>query len=106
MFDQRIALLLSVNPRVQQGTGWHMHDGGYMFGNSWSWGASLLHTVLWLAVLAGIVVSTLLLARRLGAGQSGGDQGKSAIDRLDQRYASGEIEREEYLQRKSDILNR
>ena len=86
--------------RVQQGYRWHMHDG-YMFG--WGWGGAIIHAVIWLLLVAAIVLVTLLIARNLG---SKGGGGSSALDQLDERYAKGEIDREEYLQRKKDITER
>ena len=92
---------------VQSQYGWHMHDGGYMFGGSWGLGA-MIHVILWLLILAAIVVLTLFLARGVGRGGPDKDErsGPSALDQLDERYARGEIDREEYLQRKNDILKR
>ena len=60
-----------------------------------------LYMLLWLAVLAAIIV---LLVRWLGgiAGE-GGRSTRTARDVLDQRYARGEIDRDEYLKRKQDI---
>ncbi|HEY5338800.1 MAG TPA: SHOCT domain-containing protein [Rhizomicrobium sp.] len=40
--------------------------------------------------------------RRWGTGSSS----SSALDLLEQRYARGEIQRDEYLQKRNDILNR
>jgi putative membrane protein len=90
---------------VQSGYGQHMHDGGYMFGNHWGVG-SLIHVVLWLLVLVAIVAVTLFFARSLSRGGSGKNEGSksSAIDHLDERYARGEIDREEYLRSKKDII--
>ena len=87
---------------VQQGYGWHMHDG-YMFGG---WGAAggFIHVIFWLLILAAIVAVTLLFAR--GRSGKAGEGGRSALDQLDERYARGEIDREEYLQRKKDITER
>lgn len=97
--DRFFALL-----RVQQGYGWHMHDG-YMFGGFWGAGI-LIHVVLWLLVVAAIVLATLYFAKGPGGGSDKGGGGSSALDQLDERYARGEIDREEYLQRKKDIIER
>jgi putative membrane protein len=40
------------------------------------------------------------------AGAKPGEGGRSALDQLDERYARGEIDREEYLERKKDITER
>lgn len=96
---------------VQQGYGWHMHDGaGYMMGSGWGgWGGwAIAHGIFWLVVLIAAVMLTLALIRRLDrdGGGTGGHRSPSALDQLDERYARGEIDREEYLQRKKDISER
>ena len=105
MFDSAISNLSPALLRAQQGYGWHMHDGGYMFGHYWGWGAAVIHVAFWLLVLAAIVLVTLFIARSVGGSGKGGG-GSTALDQLDERYAKGEIDREEYLQRKKDITER
>ena len=59
--------------------------------------------IVWLAVLVVIVIG---LVRWLGG--LGGDAGRpsrTVRDILDERYARGEIDREEYLKRKQDIAS-
>jgi putative membrane protein len=72
--------------------------------------------VLMLAVLALIVVGIVLLVRGLSGrhdyGKAGYPQGPppagagsgTALQVLEERYARGEIDREEFLQRRQDIL--
>ena len=57
--------------------------------------------IVWLAVLVAVVVGVVRLLGGLR-----GDWGRStptARDILEERYARGEIDREEYLKRKQDI---
>jgi len=92
---------------VQSGFGWHMRDGGYMMGRAWGmW--PLVHILFWLLLLAAIVAATVAIARGLGGGRSrmDGESRPSALDQLDERYARGEIDRDDYLQRKRDISER
>ena len=68
---------------------WHMWGGGMGFGPLWM--------IVWLGVLVAIIV---VLVRWLG----GADRSaRRASDILDDRYAHGEINREEYMKRKHDI---
>ena len=73
----------------------YMGDMGW--GSGWSW-FGLTHTLLWWVLLAlGIAV----LAKWLfGGGDRSGDR---ALDVLKERYARGEIGREEYEQKKRDL---
>ena len=59
--------------------------------------------IVWLAVLVAIIVG---LVRWLsGLGGDGRRSTPTARDILDERYARGEIDREEYLKRKQDIAS-
>jgi putative membrane protein len=88
-----------------------MWDGGYMMGAGWFWMPVMLIAV------ALIVVGVILLIRGLGSGrpsdrsgeatgvapQPGRDSG-AALRVLEERYARGEIDREEFLRRRSYLL--
>lgn len=74
-----------------------MHDY-YWRGGEWG-GWMLVHGAFWLLLLALLVFGAVTLARRPGSSSRG-----SALDILNERYARGEIDRDEYLQRKKDIL--
>jgi putative membrane protein len=84
------------------------------WGNGWGNGGGALMVVVMLAVLALIVVGIVLLVRgvtrhdhvRPGPpqGPPPGSQSQSAQRVLEERYARGEIQREEFLQRKQDLL--
>lgn len=79
-----------------------MHD--YYWGGG-SWGAWMIfHWLFWLVLLALVVWAGIVLARR--SGSSDGERTKSALDLLNERYARGEIDRDEYLQRRKDIDER
>ena len=89
-----------------------MWDGGYGMGGA----GGVIGLVIMLAVLALIVVGVVFLIRGLSGrqdhGQAGQPQGplpggvasKAALQVLEERYARGEIDREEFLQRKQDLL--
>ena len=64
----------------------------------------LLWALVALAVLTLAVVASVWLIKNI---KSGGAEGGSRVDEhLQQRYAAGDIDREDYLQRKSDLQNR
>lgn len=64
---------------------------------------ALASTVFWMAV-----VVLLVAAFSRGAGRPVGPfwRGSAALDILEQRYARGEIGRDEYLQKKNDLMDR
>ncbi|MFB3819654.1 MAG: SHOCT domain-containing protein [Candidatus Methylomirabilales bacterium] len=81
---------------------WWMGDHPMM----WMWGAwgigmMIVMLLFWAAVIAGIVLGIRWL---LGQGRPG--RGDAALDILRERYARGEINREEFEQRKRDLLAR
>ncbi|HEX8013342.1 MAG TPA: SHOCT domain-containing protein [Casimicrobiaceae bacterium] len=57
--------------------------------------------LFWVLVIVGIVVLVKWMADQSHAG--GGSRDKSAIEILRERYARGEINREEYEQKKRDL---
>jgi putative membrane protein len=91
-----------------------MWGGGNGWGNGWGDAGGVLMVVVMLAVLALIVVGIIFLVRGLtrhdqvqtGPPQAPapGPSSKAALQVLEERYARGEIEREDYLQRKQDLL--
>ncbi len=71
-------------------------------GGWWGFGM-ILGVLFWVAliVLIGVVIWRLLEAR---GGR--GEGGESALDILEERYARGEIDREEFEQKKRDLGRR
>ena len=74
---------------------WEMHP---MMWGMWGIGMMLMMLVFWGLVIAAVVLGVRWLVAR---GREGG--GDAALDILRQRYARGEIDREEFLARKRDL---
>jgi putative membrane protein len=72
------------------------------YGNGW-W--MVFHGLVWLAFLIVVVVAAVALIRHLWriGGSGAGGSGGSAVRILEERYARGEIDREEFLQRRRDL---
>ena len=78
-----------------------MHgDGGMMSGAIGSWLA--LWAVLALSLIVLAVVATIWLLKHLTGSGTGDEHGKV----LEHRYAAGDIDREEFLQRREDLARR
>jgi putative membrane protein len=88
---------------------WHRYDWGmgpgmrgYGYGMSWS--GDILSLIFWIVVIVGII----FLIRRLffsyrpeGSGRTDGD---TALDIIKKRYARGEIDKQEYEEKKRDMM--
>jgi putative membrane protein len=94
---------------AQRGPGGGGYGGGYggswgphmMFGGGW-WGWIMM-ILFWALIIAGVVALAKWLfssSRQSAPGRSGG----SALDILKERYARGEITKDEFEQMKKDIL--
>ncbi|KAB2941752.1 MAG: SHOCT domain-containing protein [Hyphomicrobium sp.] len=77
-----------------------MHDWNMWWGGGGMWFGPLWMIVWLLVVVAGVAALVRWLG---GAGGDGRAPTRSARDILDERYARGEIDREEYVKRKQDI---
>lgn len=80
------------------GPGWGMM-GGY------GWGYGLLHIAVTVAIIVGVVFLVIWAVRTMAVvgPHDHGPRRSSGLDVLEERYARGEINRDEYLQKKKDI---
>jgi|Deesub1362A_J573_1020465.scaffolds.fasta_scaffold24899_2 putative membrane protein len=87
--------------------GWGMGPGmmgwGMGYGMGWLW--AVLMVVFWIAVIVGIVFLIRWLILSTKTPSQHGRQEESALDILKKRYARGEIDKEEFEQRKKDLLS-
>lgn len=76
--------------------------GGHDYGWGWGMGFGMVGVVLfWVLVIVGIVI----LVKWVATGSARADRTpvKSALDILKERYARGEIGRDEFEQKKRDL---
>jgi putative membrane protein len=78
---------------------WGYDHMGWMM-NGWGMGFGM---ILWLVILVLIIAGVVWFVRAQPIG--GGPRRSLGLDVLEERYARGEISREEYLQMKRDISN-
>ena len=88
-----------------------MWDGGFGMGGGWTLGWIVIMAVLVLIVV-GIVLLVRGLSNRHDQNQTapqgslpGGPGPGSALQILQERYARGEIDRDEFMKRKADLLS-
>lgn len=80
------------------GNGWGMMGGGYGSMGRFS----MVFWLLALVLLAGGVVWSMRSSPSIGFGRQTAAQ-PGGLDLLEQRYPCGEVNREEYLQKKGDL---
>jgi putative membrane protein len=76
---------------------WGYDHMGWMM-NGWGMGFGM---IIWLVILAAIAGVVWLVRSQPVAG---GRRHSTGLDALEERYARGEIDRDEYLQKKRDIM--
>ena len=80
---------------------WFNHPWGYGYGYGMMGGFGWLFMILFLVVIVGVLIG---LFRYLGSGyHMGPTQSRTALDILNERYARGEIDRDEYQQKRGDL---
>ncbi len=87
---------------AQDGQGpWHMHDWGMGWGMGWG-GGMILGPLLTIGLVVLLIALIVPFVRSRGGGKAAPGT-PTARDILDERYARGEIDREEYQRRRQDI---
>jgi putative membrane protein len=84
---------------------WHDGPGWGMMGG-WGWGIGGGGMIFWLVVIVLIVAAVAWFVRPTAHsdGAPRGEPRSRGLDVLEERYARGEINRDEYLQKRRDIL--
>ena len=86
--------LLSAQPRPD-GPGWGMHP---MWWSTWGFGMMIMMVLFWGLLIVGAIVGI-----RWFLGQGKEPKSDSAMEILRQRYARGEIDKEEFETKKKDL---
>ncbi len=83
---------------------WHMGQG-MMGGWGMGWFGMIFMLLFWVLVIVGLIflIKWLVQTTRKGAESSNG--GSRALDILKERYAKGEINKEEFEEKKKDLMS-
>ena len=73
------------------------------YGMGWHWLGWLSMAFLWLIPILLVLASVKYLKRGRGSNAPDGEKKPDALAVLEERYARGEIDREEYLQKRDDL---
>ncbi len=99
------AAFISGFPAMALADGQGLGYGHGMMGEGWGWTGMIFGPVMMLAVLAIIVVAVVLIVRWLGGGYPSPQTGRrspenAALDILKERFARGEIDKEEFEEKR------
>ncbi|MCG6971875.1 MAG: SHOCT domain-containing protein [Desulfobacterales bacterium] len=82
--------------------GWGM-GSGMMGGYGMGWLGSILMIVFWILILVGLVFLIKWLIQSTGRDKTTGSGGNRSLEILKERYARGEIDKEEFETKKKDL---
>jgi putative membrane protein len=105
-----LTVTLSSDAVLAQRGPWRMHAGygmgpGMMgWGYGMGWVGMILMVAFWVAVIVGIVFLIRWLVISTRGGSRGDTSEDSALDILRKRYARGEINKEEFEEKKNDLV--
>jgi len=107
LLGSTVSLLLSIESNTfaqQRGdcSGWVMGPG-MIGGWGMGWFGMIFMLVFWVLVIVGLVFLIKWLIQTTSIGKTVGHSGSKAIDILKERYARGEISKEEFESMKKDI---
>ena len=89
----------------QAGSGWGPGMmGGYGMGYGIGWFGMIITAVFWIAVIVGIVFLIRWLVVSTGAGGREARPEDSALEILRKRYARGDINKDEFEEKKRDLI--
>jgi putative membrane protein len=94
-----LSILWGVFSDWDYGDWWRMMGPGMMGGFGFMW----FMPILWIAAIGLIIWAVVAAVRGVESTGQGSPKSNSALEILKQRYARGEITKEEYEQKKRDI---
>ena len=86
-----------------RGYGGHMGPGMMGWGYGTGWVGMILMAAFWIAVIVGIIFLIRWVVISTGTGGRGARSEESALEILKRRYARGEINKQEFEEKKKDL---
>jgi putative membrane protein len=81
------------------------HGPGMMgWGSGLGWFGGIIMAIFWIAVIVGIILLIRWVIISTRTASHGTSIGESALDILKKRYARGEIDKQEFEEKKKDLL--
>lgn len=99
-----LTMALIPAPALAQERPWDWGPG--MHPGWWMWGAGGAVMMLMMLVFWGLVIAGVVLGIRWVAGHGRQDRPDRALDILRERYARGDIDKEEFEARRRDLVGR
>jgi len=100
--------LFSVSDAMAQWRGygdWHMGPG-MMNGWGMGWFGGIFMMIFWVLIIVGLIFLIKWLVQNAKTGSHAGSSSESrALDILRERYARGEIDKQEFAEKKKDLLS-
>lgn len=84
--------------------GWHMGPG-IMGGWGSGWFGGIFMIIFWILIVVGLVFLIKWLIQSINRRQIGDAGGNRALEILKERYARGEMDRNEFERMKTDLVN-
>lgn len=75
-----------------------MHD----WGMNWGWGGMIFQLLFWILIIIAVIWAIKYFTGQSRSNASSAS-GESALDILKKRYANGEIDKDEFEQKKRDL---
>ena len=82
--------------------GWGM-GSGMMGGYGMGWFGGIVMIVFWILILVGLIFLIKWLIQSIGRDKATGSSGNRSLEILKERYAKGEIDKQEFESKKKDL---
>ena len=82
--------------------GWGM-GSGMMGGYGMGWFGGILMIAFWILILVGLIFLIKWLIQSIGRDKATGSSGNRSLEILKERYARGEIDKQEFESKKKDL---